>query len=135
MILVDSSVWIDFFSRSPGCAGNELRRLIEQSEYFVSTGVIVAEVLQGLTRNVQEVEEYLSRWDLLEPSGVATYREAAAIFRSAHAKGVTLTTIDTIIAAVALEHGATLFTIDKHFAQITRITKLVLHSTSSENLQ
>ena len=135
MILVDSSIWIDFFNRSPGAAGNELRRLIDEGEYFALTGVIVAEVLQGLTRNVHEIEEYLSRWDLLEPSGIMTYREAAAIFRSARAKGISLTTIDTIIAAIALEHSATVFTIDKDFAQITRITRLVLHSVGSQNLQ
>lgn len=135
MILVDSSVWIDFFSRSPGYAGKELRRFIADGENFALTGLILSEVLQGLTHSVREVEEYLLRWDFLEPSGMITYREAAAIFRSARAKGVTLTTIDTIIAAIALEHGATLFTIDKDFARITRITPLVLHPSGSKNLQ
>lgn len=135
MILVDSSVWVDFFSRSPGYAGKELRRFIADGENFALTGLILSEVLQGLTHNDHDVEEYLLRWDLLEPSGNVTYREAAAIFRWARANGVTLTTIDTIIAAIALEHGATLFTIDKNFAQITRITPLVLHPSASKNLQ
>ena len=40
MILVDSSVWIDFFSSAPGKAGRELRRMIEESEPFALTGVV-----------------------------------------------------------------------------------------------
>jgi hypothetical protein len=39
--------------------------------------VVVTEILQGLTRDVSRVEHYLSQWDLLEPSGSRTYREAA----------------------------------------------------------
>ena len=53
MILVDSSVWINFFSSSPGRAGTELRRMIEGAEPFAVTGVVVAEVLQGLTRDAK----------------------------------------------------------------------------------
>lgn len=126
MILVESSVWIDFFSSSPGRAGAELRRMIAEAEPFAVTGVIVAEVLQGLTRDVNQIERYLSQWEMLEPRGFSTYRDAAAIFRLARRKGVTLTTIDTLIAAIALEHSATVFTLDKDFARIARLTRLPL---------
>lgn len=127
MILVDSSVWIDFFSSSPGRAGKELRRIIEEAEPFALTGVVVAEVLQGLTRDESRVEEYLAMWELLGPSGFSTYREAAAIFRLARSKGITLTTIDTLIAAVAIEHDASLFSLDKDFSRVARITPLRLY--------
>jgi predicted nucleic acid-binding protein len=127
LILVDTSVWIDFFSSSPGRAGNELRRLIDEVEPFALTGVVVTEVLQGLTRDVNRIERFLSMWDLLEPRGFSTYREASAISRLARSKGVSLTTIDTLIAAVALEHRATLFTLDKDFSRVARITALRLH--------
>lgn len=126
MILVESSVWIDFFSSSPGRAGAELHRMIAEADPFAVTGVIVAEVLQGLTRDVNQIERYLSQWEMLEPRGFSTYRDAAAIFRLARRKGITLTTIDTLIAAIALEHGATVFTLDKDFARIARLTRLPL---------
>jgi predicted nucleic acid-binding protein len=128
LILVDTSVWIDFFSSSPGRAGNELRRLIEEVEPFALTGVVVTEVLQGLTRDVSRIERFLSMWDLLEPSGFSTYREAAVISRLARSKGVSLSTIDTLIAAIALEHRASLFTLDKDFSRVARITSLRLHA-------
>jgi predicted nucleic acid-binding protein len=127
LILVDASVWIDFFSSSPGRAGRELRRLIDEVEPFALTGVVVTEVLQGLTRNVNRIERYLSMWELLEPRGFSTYREASAISRLAGSKGVSLTTIDTLIAAIALEHQANLFSLDKDFSRVARITALRLH--------
>jgi predicted nucleic acid-binding protein len=64
---------------------------------------------------------------MLEPSGFATYREAAAIYRAARARGISLTTIDTLIAAIALEHGISVFTLDQDFSRIARITRLVLY--------
>ncbi len=127
MILVDSSVWVDFFSSSPGRGGSELRRMIEDSEPLALTGVVVAEVLQGLTREARTIGRFLAQWDMLEPSGFETYRAAAAIYRTARGKGISLTTIDTLIAAVALEHKASVFTLDHDFSRIALITGLVLH--------
>src|SRR5713226_5216451 len=127
MILVDSSVWSDFFSTSPGRAGAELRRMISDAEPFALTRVVVAEILQGLTREVSRIERYLSQWEMLEPNGFQTYREAAAIFRLGRSRGASLTTIDGLIAAIAMEHRASLFTLDKDFHRIVRLTGLPLH--------
>ena len=127
MILVDSSVWVDFFSSSPGRAGSELRRMISDSEPFALAGVVVAEVLQGLTRDAVRIERYLEQWDVLDPRGFATYREAAAIYRAARARGISLTTIDTLIAAIALDHSASVFTLDQDFSRMARITRLMLY--------
>ena len=128
MILVASSVWIDFFSASPGPAGNELRRMIAEAEPVALTGLVVAEVLQGLRRKVRDIERYLTLWDMLEPHGFSTYRRAAAIFRLARSKGISLTTIDALIAAIAIEHGASVFTLDQDFARIGRLTGLELYA-------
>ena len=105
----------------------ELRRMIEEVEPFALTGVIVTEILQGLKRDVHRIERFLSMWEMLEPRGFSTYREASAISRLARSKGLSLTTIDTLIAAVALEHDASLFSLDKDFSRIARITPLRLY--------
>jgi len=127
LILVDSSVWIDFFSQSPGLAGYELRRLMVEAEPLALSGMIVTEVLQGLTRDVERIEHELSRWHLLEPQGFETYREAARLFRLARSRGVALTTVDALIAAVSLEHRAVLFTLDKDFGRIAGLAGLGIH--------
>jgi predicted nucleic acid-binding protein len=128
LILVDSSVWIDFFSQSPGPGGHELRRLMVEAEPLALTGIVVTEVLQGLTRDVQHIEHQLSRWDLLEPRGFETYRDAARLFRLGRSRGVTLTTVDALIAAVSLEHRAVLFTLDRDFERIADVAGLRIHS-------
>lgn len=47
MILVDSSVWIDYLGSRPGPGGRELRRLIEDGAPLALTGVVATEVLQA----------------------------------------------------------------------------------------
>ena len=127
MILVDSSVWIDFFSSSPGRAGAELRRMIEESEPFGLTGIVVSEVLQGLPRDSAAIERSLAQWDMLEPRGFETYQKAAAIYRQGRSKGISLTTIDTVIAAIALENKASVFTLDRDFSRIASLTGLKMY--------
>lgn len=129
MILVDTSVWVDFLSSSRSRAGNELGRMIADAEPFALSGIIVSEILQGLRRHVDQIEHYLSQWEMLEPLGFRTYREAAAIFRLGRTKGFSLTTIDTLIAAIALDHRAVLFTVDQDFSRIARLTSLQLYSS------
>jgi predicted nucleic acid-binding protein len=126
--LVDSSVWVDFFSPSPGRGGAELRRMIEESDPFALTGIVVAEVLQGLRRDAGVIERFLAQWEMLEPRGFDTYRSAAAIYRAGRGKGLTSSIIDTLIAAIALEQGASVFTLDQDFVRIARMTGLELYS-------
>lgn len=128
MILVDSSVWIDSFKSHSGPAGVELRRMIEESEPFVLTGIVIAEVLQGLTRDAAHIERFLAQWDLIEPKGFETYRRAASVYREARAEGITLSTIDTLIASIALDHRASVFTLDQDFTRLARLTKLKLYA-------
>jgi predicted nucleic acid-binding protein len=126
LILVDSSVWIDFLSSSPGPAGTELNRLISASEPFALTGLVLAEVSQGLRYNVAEIEEFLLQWEVLEPR-ISTYREAAGLFRLARSRGIAATTVDTVLAATALEHKAALFTIDVGLKRIAGLGGITLH--------
>jgi predicted nucleic acid-binding protein len=127
LILVDSSVWVDFFSSSPGPAGAELRRMINESQPFALIGVVISEVLQGLTRDSSPIERLLAGCDIMEPMGFHTYREAAMLYRTGRARGISFTTIDTLIAAIALEHGASVFTLDRDFGRIARMTGLMLY--------
>ena len=129
---MDSSVWIDYLSSSPGPAGAELRRLIADGDPVALTGIIVSEVLQGLTRQIEEVERFLAMWEVIEPRGLSTYCAAAGIFRLARTRGVSLTTIDSLIAAIALEQDLALFSLDKDFAHISKLTGLRLYRISQQ---
>ena len=125
---MDSSVWIDFFCKAPGPGGRELRRLITESEPLALSGIIITEVLQGLSRDAEHIESHLRIWELLEPRGFDTYRNAAGLARLARSRGVTLATFDALIATLALEQNAVLFTLDGDFGRLTHFTDLKLHA-------
>jgi len=117
-ILVDTSVWIDFFSSRPGPAGAELRRLIADAAPVAFTGIIVTEILEGLIREAEKVADFLAQFDL----------RAAELFRQARSRGLALTTVDAWIAALALEHAAQLFTLDLDFVRLAKFVPLELYS-------
>jgi predicted nucleic acid-binding protein len=118
LILVDSSVWIDFLNSNRRRAGDELERLIRSGAPLVLAGVIVTEVLQGLKREVAEVARLLAGWPLIEAGGFPTYVVAAGIFRQARERGLTLSTVDALLASLAIEYQAALFTLDKDFERL-----------------
>lgn len=118
MILVDTSVWVNFLNSNRGPAGDELERLIRANAQLALAGVVVTEVLQGLKRDVAEVTRLLSLWPLVEPKGFATYAAAGGIFRQARQRGLTISTVDALLAALAIEHQAALFTLDKDFGRL-----------------
>ena len=126
MILVDTSVWVDFLNSARGPAGDELERLISHNAPLVLPGLVVTEVLQGLKREVALVTKLLAQWPLVEPGGFAGYETAAAVFRRARERGVALSTVDALLAAVALEYDAALFTLDRDFDRLA-FTGLRLH--------
>ena len=101
--------------------------MVADLEPVVLTGIVATEELQGLTRDVDVIEGDLSQWEMLEPRGIQTYQVAPGIFRLARSRGITVTTVDTIIAAIALENEASVFSLDKDFASIARLSRLGLY--------
>ena len=126
MILVDTSVWVDFLNSARGPAGDELEQLIGGNAPLVLTGLVVTEILQGLKRGVAPITQLLVQWPLIEPDGFATYEMAATVFRQARDRGVTPSTVDALLAAIALQYNAVLFTLDRDF-ECLAFTGLRLH--------
>jgi predicted nucleic acid-binding protein len=126
LILVDTSVWVDFLNSNRGPAGDELEKLIRANAPLALAGVVVTEVLQGIRRDVPQVTRLLAGWPLLEPRGLFSSVAAAGIHRQARARGVTVSTIDALLAALAIEHQVDLFTLDKGFEALA-FSGLSLH--------
>jgi predicted nucleic acid-binding protein len=128
LILVDTSVWVDFFNSTRGRGGDELERLIETNSPVAIAGITVTEVLQVLRRDVAKIARLLAGWPLLEPRGIATYMAAAGLYRQARARGLTLSTVDVLLAEIVIEHQAVFFTLDNDFDGL-RFTGLQLHNS------
>ena len=127
MILVDTSVWIDFFRGVNSVPGRKLCELVEEEEDLALTGMILTEILQGIGKEAdfQTVKEYLLDFPIYEPSYPETYLAAARLYRDCRSKGKTVRkTVDCIIAAVCIENNLTLLHKDKDFDLIAACTKL-----------
>ena len=84
MILVDTSVWIDFLRGEGSPERRLLHTLIKEEEDLCVTGIVLTEVLQGIRheRSLRKTRDYLLEFPLYEPKGVETYLAAAEIGRA-----------------------------------------------------
>lgn len=117
MILVDSSVWIDFFR---GTVTPETERLdaLLGSELLVVGDLILAEVLQGFSseRDFHQARKLLTALDVVTLGGSEIAIQAARNFRTLRARGVTIRkTIDTLIATRCIESDSALLFSDRDF--------------------
>lgn len=126
MLLVDTTVWIDFFANRETFHTSFLEMAISKQETICTCGPVLTEILQGI-RNPQEYKLILMAFKPLIFLAMQqeTYIQSANIYRSLRQHGITIRkTIDCMIAATALEHGAVLLHNDKDFEQIEKYTKL-----------
>lgn len=127
MILVDTSVWIDFLRGRDTLYRRTLHDLIENDEDLCITGIILTEILQGIKDDTtcEEIKEYLFEFPLYDPTGIGTYIEAANLYRKCAKKGKTVRkTIDCIIAAIAVENKLILLHNDMDFDHIAECAGL-----------
>lgn len=130
-VLVDTSVWVDFFNGHPSRQAETLARLIREEADLVTCGVIVSEVLQGLrqTKSLSNIERHFREMDWLSPKEPDTYIEAAELFRRLRARGITIrSTIDCVIANLAAHHDALILSKDRDLTLIVESKLLSLRS-------
>jgi predicted nucleic acid-binding protein len=130
MVLVDTSVWIVFFREGSSPAARKLDMLLEEGEACIC-GLIEAELLPGLHRKDRaRVRALMAGLPCLE-TATDIWTDVADIQERSLAQGLGPFSIpDLIVAAVALRHEVPLFSLDKHFLSITRVTGLKLWEES-----
>ncbi len=122
MIVVDSSVWIDYFNGRPTAEANALDWL-KRRELLVIGDLIMAEVLQGFAsaNEFRRAEEMFEALEFRAIGGRAIAIAAAHNHRALRARGVTpRSTIDTIIATFCIAEGHDLLHCDRDFAPFER---------------
>ena len=129
MLLVDSSVWIDWLRG----ADTDAVRFIQQRENheeLAITQMIYLEVLQGVSsdRQFAATQRVLGAQTLLQPQGaLATFEAAAHLYRRARKQGLTIRkSSDCLIAAMALEQGALLVHNDRDFLALAQVEEALL---------
>ena len=122
MILVDSSVWIDYLKGARNPQSDRLDALLG-SEPLAIGDLNLAEVLQGCDadEDFNRVQDLLGSLNVVELGGKNIAVQAAKNFRILRAKGVTIRqTIDTIIATRCISDGLSLLYRDKDFDPFVR---------------
>ncbi len=128
MILVDTSVWIDFFSAKELPQVVKLESLLSDEADIAICGIIMTEILQGIADDKQfrRVFDYLQPLIQL-PLSDDIYLETARLYRNLRKKGITIRkTNDCIIAATALKYECCLLHNNRDFDLIAKSSSLIV---------
>ena len=128
MILVDTSVLIDFFKGAKNRTIDKFRSVLLQKIPFGINSFIYQEVLQGAKteEEYKRLKAYLISQRFFHPKDpVDSSTRAARIYFDCRKNGITIrSTIDCIIAQTAIEHDLHLLHNDKDFEIMAKVVTL-----------
>lgn len=136
-VLVDTSVWADFFNDHPSPEQRVLSDLFTSDDEICTCGVVVAEVFQGLRKDKgrARLSDLFRDLIYLEPASIDLYFRAADLYRALRRRGKTIrSTIDCVIAVLAEEHGCAILARDRDMATILESGLLTVRGWPIEGL-
>ncbi|HMV44761.1 MAG TPA: PIN domain-containing protein [Leptospiraceae bacterium] len=124
MYLIDTSVWIESLKKDSNL---NIQRHFKVKEIFICLPVY-QEILQGIREDsvFWAVKKALDHSQFLEETLTKeTFEEAISIYRQARKKGITIrSTVDCIIASIAIRNHATIIHKDRDYSEISKFTAL-----------
>lgn len=127
MILVDTSVWIDFLDGTKNLQTEYFIQTLESESPIFYTGLILQEVLQGFhqSRDRQIIKKEFNKLLFISPT-IEDHIKGANIFTECRAKGYTIyKSIDCLIAALAIQYKLVLLDRDKDYKFIANCFPLM----------
>jgi predicted nucleic acid-binding protein len=128
MILVDTSVLLPFLAGRSTPASEALADALAEDVEVALAPLIVQEVLQGAREEGEwrTLKRYLKTQTILTAHDpLATHIAAARICYDCRRRGLTIrSTLDCVIAQIALEHGVPLLHDDRDYDAIARVRAL-----------
>lgn len=123
-LFADTSVWSLALRRDAPAPGPEVTRLseaLEGGETVFTTGLVLQELLQGFhgPRARASILERFSALPLVVPDR-SDHIAAADIRNGCRRSGITVGTIDALLARLCVRHGLLMLTTDRDFALIAR---------------
>ncbi|MBI4607814.1 MAG: PIN domain-containing protein [Candidatus Rokubacteria bacterium] len=117
-VLVDTSVWVDFFRNLRAPVGETISALLRRGEACY-TGLIEVELYRG-AKGQAELDSLDILFKTIQrlPVSDSLYRKAGQLCYRLARKGITVGTVDAMIATVALEYNCRLLSLDQHFREI-----------------
>lgn len=124
-ILVDTSVWIDFFRKKEPLYSRVLKLLDEDK--ICCNGIVLAELIQGAKsrKEVKTLNDFAYVFPFLEESG-KTWEKAGELSFSLKKAGKQVGLSDCYIAVAAHQEKAGILTLDTHFITIKEALDIIL---------
>ena len=126
MIVVDSSIWIDYFNGEINKKTDWFDRALG-TEPIIVGDIILTEVLQGVQsdKDYKTAKQLLMEFPFMEMLGRELALKSALNYRSLRKNGVTVRkTIDVMIGTFCIENNFTLLHNDKDFTPLEKHLKL-----------
>ena len=125
-VLIDTSVWVDFFRKRDSLVSMKVREYLKLSQVCY-TGPILVELYQG-AKTQRETEILDQLFDTISYVDITRdhYHHAGRINQKAAREGRLFSTIDVILGVLAHDEGLSLFSLDRHFHDISRYCALSL---------
>jgi predicted nucleic acid-binding protein len=119
VLVVDSSVWIDFFNDADHPAVDLLQHLLDQGEVrLVVPDLVLFEVLRGFRHEHahRQARRLMESLHVEDTGGTELALAAAQHYRSLRAQGITVrSAMDVLVAAFCIEHDYALLHRDRDF--------------------
>jgi predicted nucleic acid-binding protein len=133
VIVVDTSIWIDFLRRSDTAGARALTILLEEESDIATTEIVAMELLAGLhEREIDEVRRFLYGFPMLPLLGKSDFEDAAGLYRRCRDAGETVRELsDCLVAVPAIRAGAPVLHSDADFDRLARHTHLEVLSLSA----
>ena len=127
-LLIDTSVWSEALRRKEKSLNSSetlVRRIIENNDEIVIVGIILQEILSGITNEklFSEIQNILNDFSYIEITK-EDYIHAAELRNKCKQKGITAGSFNFLIASVAIRNKLTLVTYDNDFKNISKYTEL-----------
>lgn len=126
MVIIDTSIWIEFFRGSDAFIG-EVRRLLDADEVALPAPVRL-ELLSGASRaELGRLRRLLSALPLLLPAA-GVWSNLESWIERAKQSGQRFGAMDLLIAGIAHEHESSIWSRDADFARMQRLGFVRLHN-------
>lgn len=127
MIIIDASAFIEFLNRTGSRADTMIEQLIRNNDDVALADITLTEILQGIRddKEYQQVKSSLLTFPILSLKSAESYVSAAELYRKCRKKGLTVrSTVDLLIAQIAMEYQASLLHNDRDFDAIAQVCDL-----------
>ena len=125
-ILIDTSVWIDYFQNKSSSVSEELDRILSDAEVCVPK-IVIAELIQGAksSKEIAIIEDFLEAFHIIDQKQ-DSWIKAGRLSYDLKMHGKTIHLLDCYIAIIAQEFGCKIFTLNRHFKDIQKVISILL---------